>query len=216
MTTVSLQHFTADFTPDLCYNLPVEHKKGGSKIRTKSHKSLGIYLSEKYLRTVPKHYVQAFLFGCTQPDRNPATYLKGSLRCQWLRGHNWNNARRYIARLCRRLENRKKLGLTDYYALGKLVHYTVDAFTSAHNDFFPTGLQDHRKYEHRLHTYFVSYLQYQGPQISVRFTSLIDMIHAYHKEYTQMPVNIHTDSHYCVLVTSIVVCMLHYPVSPGL
>lgn len=214
MATVSLQHFTADFPPVLCYNLPVAHKKGGFKIRTKSHKSLGIYLSEKYLQSVPKHYVRVFLFGCTQPDRNPATYLKGSLRCQWLRGHNWKNAKRYIARLCRRLEKRQSLGLFDYYSLGKLVHYTVDAFTSAHNDYFPSGLQNHREYEHRLHAYFTSYLQRNTMQISVRFDSLMEVIRSHHRQYAKLPVSIHTDSYYCVLVTSIMVYMLHTSFPP--
>ena len=52
-------------------------------MRGKSHKTLGKYLADKYMTAVPKRYIQAFLLGCIEPDRNPATYLKGSVRRQW-------------------------------------------------------------------------------------------------------------------------------------
>ena len=98
-------------------------------MRGKSHRCLGQYLVEKYMPHAPKRYIRAFLIGCIEPDRNPVTYLKGSIRCQWLRGHNYENARRYMRRLSERLERKERLFLIDYYALGKLIHYTVDAFT---------------------------------------------------------------------------------------
>lgn len=57
-------------------------------MRGKSHRCLGQYLVEHYMENIPGRYVKAFLVGCIEPDRNPVTYLKGSLRFQWLRGHN--------------------------------------------------------------------------------------------------------------------------------
>ena len=99
------------------------------------------------MNDVPKRYVQAFLIGCIEPDRNPVTYLKGSIRHQWLRGHNYRNARRFMRRISVRLENKDSWNLYDYYTLGKLIHYTTDAFTYAHNDTFPTALTEHREYE---------------------------------------------------------------------
>lgn len=177
-------------------------------MKTQSHKSLGVYLSNTYFPSVPRRYIQAFLLGCTQPDKNPITYLKGSIRCQWLRGHNWHNAQRFMARLCRRLENRKRLYLLDYYALGKLIHYTVDAFTSAHNDYFPTSLLDHRSYENRLQAYFLGYLKENDHPSTHTFQDVMEAIRTYHAEYAQKPVHVHTDSRYCVLVSSLVVCML--------
>ena len=76
-------------------------------MRGKSHMCLGSYLAEHYLTDVPKVYIRAFLIGCIEPDRNPATYLKGSFRNQWLRGHNYLNARRYMARISQRLERKE-------------------------------------------------------------------------------------------------------------
>ena len=75
-------------------------------MRGKSHTELGNYLIRQYMPDIPSHYKSAFLLGCVQPDRNPATYLKGSLRYQWLRGHNYLNARRFMTRLSLRLEKK--------------------------------------------------------------------------------------------------------------
>ena len=113
-------------------------------MRGKSHITIGNYLIHRYMVETPQIYRTAFLFGCIEPDRNPLTYLKGSLRCQWLRGHNYRNARRYMRRISIRLENRTSWTMLDYYTLGKLIHYTTDAFTYPHNDSFTTALQDHR------------------------------------------------------------------------
>lgn len=139
---------------------------------------------------------------------NPATYLKGSLRCKWLRGHNYGNASHYMARLSRRLERRRKLRLWDYYSLGKLVHYTVDAFTSAHNDHFPAALQAHREYENRLQTYFLSYLKRPSLPKLPAYGNIMEAIRIHHDEYILEPADIRRDSRYCVLVTSLIVCML--------
>ena len=116
-------------------------------MRGKSHLRIAQYLVERYMPDVPKRCQTAFRIGCIEPDRNPATYLKGSIRCQWLRGHNYQNARKFMKAIACRLERKEKLNLFDYYTLGKLIHYTTDAFTYAHNDTFPTNLTDHREYE---------------------------------------------------------------------
>lgn len=177
-------------------------------MKRSSHKSLGRFLSQNYLQVAPRRYAIAFMLGCTQPDMNPATYLKGSVRCQWLRGHNYGNASRYMSRLSRRLEQRKKLHIWDYYSMGKLIHYTVDAFTSAHNEFFPTQLQAHREYEDRLQSYFLKYLKQPVLLTLPASGSVMDTIRSYHDKYTKKPSDIHRDSRYCVLVTSLIVCML--------
>ena len=132
--------------------------KGGAAMKLESHRILGRYLADAYLQELPKRHMQAFLLGCILPDRNPATYLKGSARARWLRGHNWSNANRYIRRLCIRLEDHRKPGIWAFYSLGKLIHYTADAFTLAHNDRFPTAIRLHRSYEAQLHHRFDVYL----------------------------------------------------------
>ena len=177
-------------------------------MRGKSHKSLGIYLADKYMTAVPKRYIQAFLLGCIEPDRNPATYLKGSVRRQWLRGHNWGNSQRYITRLSRRLESRRRLNLLDYYSIGKLIHYTMDAFTSAHNEHFGVDLQKHRTYEEALQNHFLRYLD-SCPEIWTDAKNpVMDTIHSYHREYLCRPVSIHTDTRFAIIVCSMVMTRL--------
>ena len=41
----------------------------------------------------------------------------------------------------------------------RLIHYTTDAFTYAHNDTFPTALSDHREYEAALQDHFLEYMR---------------------------------------------------------
>lgn len=177
-------------------------------MRGKSHQYLGRYLADKYMSTLPKRYVRAFLIGCIEPDRNPATYLKGSLSCQWLRGHNWGNAQKYMQKVSLRLENRENLKLLDYYTMGKLIHYTTDAFTSPHNAHFGESLSDHRQYEVNLQHHFIDYLA-QDPDIWTDANKpAMDTIRSYHREYLRRPVNIHTDTRFAIIVCSMVTVRL--------
>lgn len=177
-------------------------------MRGKSHKTLGIYLADKYMTAMPKRYIQAFLLGCIEPDRNPATYLKGSVRRQWLRGHNWGNSQRYMTRLSRRLESRHRLNLLDYYSIGKLIHYTTDAFTSAHNEHFGVDLQKHRTYEDDLQNHFLNYLS-SCPEIWTDAENpVMETIRSYHREYLCRPVSIHTDTRFAIIVCSMVMTRL--------
>ncbi len=177
-------------------------------MKAKSHRTLGKFLAETYLPSVPRHYLFAFLLGCTQPDKNPTTYLKGSFRCQWLRGHNWGNAQKYMHKLAQRLEKRSKLKLLDYYALGKLIHYTTDAFTGAHNTHFPGNIQDHRLYENQLQAHFLNHLPNGRPISQIFHSNIMDAIRTYHQEYAIDPVNISQDCKYSILATSTVLHIL--------
>lgn len=180
-------------------------------MRGASHRNLGIYLAEHYLEDIPQRYIRAFRVGCIEPDRNPATYLKGSLRCQWLRGHNYKNARRYMRTISSRLENKDKLNLLDFYTLGKLIHYTADAFTYAHNDTFTTKLGDHREYEVALQDHFLQYLE-EDPQVDVKVArTIMEAIYSYHREYIRQPVNIHTDSEFALTACCCVLAILFTP-----
>lgn len=173
-------------------------------MRGKSHQHLGRYLAEKYMAAHPKRYVKAFLLGCIEPDRNPATYLKGSLSRQWLRGHNWGNAEKYMQRISARLESRRELNLLDYYTIGKLIHYTTDAFTSAHNERFGVSLQDHRQYEEALQNHFISYLS-KNPEFRTDAKDpVMDTIRTYHRDYLRRPISIHTDTRFSIIVCCMV------------
>ena len=174
----------------------------------KSHISLGHYLIDRYFSWQPRRYRQAFLLGCIEPDRNPATYLKGSFHAQWLRGHNYRNARHFMTRISTRLEKKKTLNLFDYYTLGKLIHYTADAFTFAHNDTFPAGLSCHREYEIRLQTHFLNYLQ-NKPALEIQlYHTIMDGISSYHREYFSCETDIQRDSRFALQACCCVLSVL--------
>lgn len=177
-------------------------------MRGKSHISLGQYLANRYMTDMSNRHIHAFLLGCIEPDRNPVTYLKGSLRRQWLRGHNWGNSERYMARLSRRLEGRRRLNLLDCYSLGKLIHYTADAFTSAHNEHFGIDLNQHRTYEEALQDYFLKYLSRCPELRTAAGKPVMEIIRSYHREYLRRPVNIHTDTRFAIIVCSAVMTRL--------
>lgn len=177
-------------------------------MRRKSHHQLGRYLADRYMSHIPQTHIHAFLLGCTEPDGNPATYLKGSLRFQWLRGHNYRNAKRFMGRLSRRLEEKEQLTLLDFYALGKLIHYTADAFTLAHNEVFSTDLASHRAYEAALQEHFLEYLGQDprtDPQAAI---SIMDAISRYHAEYERQAANIRTDARYALNACCCVLAVL--------
>ena len=177
-------------------------------MRGKSHRHLGRYLVRQYMPNTPKRYIRAFLLGCVEPDKNPATYLKGSFRSQWLRGHNYGNAQRYMRRISGRLEEKSRWNLLDYYKMGKLIHYTTDAFTYAHNESFGTKLSDHRAYEQELQDHFLDYLE-NPPLVELpEPSSVMDSIQAYHQDYERHPVGIRTDSHFALTACCCVLSFL--------
>lgn len=180
-------------------------------MRGKSHICLGQYLVTHYMPNASQPQINAFLLGCIEPDRNPATYLKGSFRHQWLRGHNYHNARRFMRRLSTRLEQKESWNLFDYYSLGKLIHYTADAFTYAHNDTFPEKLAGHMEYEAALQDHFLEYIR-QDPQVDVRLArTIMEGIGNYHREYTSQNTNIHRDSRYALQACCCVLAILLTP-----
>lgn len=177
-------------------------------MRGQSHRALGRYLARHYLNGADRSCVAAFSIGCIQPDRNLVTYLKGSFRHQWLRGHNYRNARRFMKRISRRLERRNRLSLYDYYTLGKLIHYTADAFTYAHNDCFPTQLSDHMEYEARLQDHFLSFLA-EDPQVDTSMAGdIMNAISAFHREYEQTEYSIHNDARFALTACCCVLALL--------
>lgn len=164
-------------------------------MRSKSHAAMGRYLLREYLPGLPQPLARVFLVGCTQPDRNPATYLKGSIRSQWMRGHNYGNAHRYMVRLIRRLEGKQRFTVWDYYSLGKLMHYTVDAFTLPHNDHFPQELRSHRSYEIRLQHCFLNRIHRAKKPEPVSLPAL-ELIRKSHAQYLRTSGSMGTDCDY--------------------
>lgn len=177
-------------------------------MRANSHRQFGYFLADRYLPDLPKRHLKAFLTGCTQPDRNPTTYLKGSIRNRLLHGHDYISAKRYLFRLIRILQKRKYWGMIDYYRLGKLFHYLADAFTHAHSNTFSGSLSDHRKYEYALHLHFLKQLKHPHRIFSPMRQDITANISVYHRLYLQTPPSISTDADYIIGTSCLVMEML--------
>lgn len=144
-----------------------------------------------------KRYEVAFLFGSFQPDCNPLSYLKGSVRGKSFGGHNYSNSRRYIDRQIVRLQNRSGWSLWQYYTLGKLTHYLADAFTYPHNETYSDSIAAHRRYEDALRVRFAQYLR-EDPSLFEKWSSddpaaAIDRLH---RQYLSSSSNWQRDSRY--------------------
>lgn len=170
-------------------------------MKRKSHTYLGILLANHYLPNISKLQKRMFLYGCIQPDQNPGTYLKGTLRHQHFRGHNYQNAERFVQRIARRLERRKHFHLWDYYTLGKLIHYTVDGFTFAHNTAFSPDLKNHRAYELLLQDYFLSHAALFSFPNSIPSSNCGEILRWLHRIYITMPGSPEGDSHFAFLAS---------------
>ena len=127
-------------------------------MKKRSHKLLASTLLECEHGFQARRYEWAFLFGSFQPDCNPLTYLKGSLRAYKFRGHNFSNSQAYINNHILRLQRRTSWSIWQYYTLGKLTHYLADAYTYPHNEDYPDSMMDHHNYETGLRQFMRGYL----------------------------------------------------------
>lgn len=184
---------------------------GGTVLKRKSHLNLGKRLSFQYFNDPSRLQRGMFLIGCMQPDWNPTTYLKGSRTYAWLRGHNYNNARRYMERLAERLEHCEKWGAFNYYRLGKLIHYITDAFTQAHNAWFAGDLSVHRDYENALQEHFLARLEkpwHPRRELLARSETIAELINRTHLRYEGHGGDCITDARYVFAVATEVLARL--------
>lgn len=177
-------------------------------MQKRSHKLLASALLANTQGFRSRRYELAFLLGSFQPDCNPLTYLKGSIRARMLGGHNFANSRPYVLTRLRRLEQKERWNLWNYYTLGKLTHYVADAFTFPHNDHWPNSLASHHFYETRLRIYLAEHLpEYIFPSFPEKQPDLIAALEALHQQYLEhQDSNLNQDTRYIVQATSLLMC----------
>lgn len=150
-----------------------------------------------------RRFELAFLFGSFQPDCNPLSYLKGSLRGYKLRGHNYTNSQRYIDAHIQMLQRCSHWTIWQYYTLGKLTHYLADAFTYPHNADYPDSLMDHRRYERELRLYLTGYLAYCSLRRKRYCQDLPCRIAELHRQYMASAAGMRRDARYILYATEL-------------
>ena len=165
-------------------------------MKKRSHKLLASTLLEYKHGFQARRYEWAFLFGSFQPDCNPLTYLKGSLRAYKFRGHNFSNSQAYINNHIRRLQQRTRWSIWQYYTLGKLTHYLADAFTFPHNENYPDSLIAHRAYEDALRVYLAEYLRNRTLRLERARQDLTLASDELHRRYMETQADVNQDARY--------------------
>ena len=149
-----------------------------------------------------RRFELAFLFGSFQPDCNPFSYLKGSLRARKFGGHNYTNSHDYIYDHIERLQRRHKTWtMWQYYTLGKLTHYLADAFTYPHNENFPDTMLDHHRYETDLRQYFSGYMAHRTPRQLKSDQELVTALEELHQQYMENRSTTGRDTRYILMAT---------------
>ena len=166
-------------------------------MKTASHLLLGRYLADGLgeLRGMRR---LAFLAGCAEPDYNIITYLRGSMRHRPLAGHSFEGAGGYLQRAMARLRKRGAMRPSDYFRLGKVIHYVADAFTYAHNANFPGSLRAHRGYEGALKRHLEEYLKNRRPHPRAAAKPTYEALREAHARYAALPPSPQKDIRYAV------------------
>lgn len=172
-------------------------------MQKRSHKLLASTLLESENGFRARRFELAFLFGSFQPDCNPLSYLKGSIRAQKLRGHNYTNSQRYIDAHIRRLQRRNRWTMWQYYTLGKLTHYLADAFTYPHNEDYPESLIAHRRYEDDLRQYLAAYLERRTLLRRKALEDVAIAIDELHRQYMESVADMRRDVQYILEATAL-------------
>lgn len=170
-------------------------------MKQESHRRLGRYLMEGLPCQPGPARSAAFFAGCVEPDRNPLSYCKGSIRARWFYGHNYPNTERWIARTLAALQRRRRWTLYDYYRLGKLIHYTSDAFTYVHNNCFRAPIRAHRAYEDLLQAQFFRRLEETYAGGGAMPGDLEASFRALHEQYLAVHADVQRDCRYILDMT---------------
>ena len=132
--------------------------KEGSAMKKKDHLRIGkLLLAQKGVQLSGLKRLM-FLFGCIEPDINPLTYTRGSLRHEFMHGHHADNSFKHRSKLMKKLTRKGVHSPWQWFSFGTLIHYSADSFTFPHNRIFGGTMAEHVKYEKQLHAAFEDYI----------------------------------------------------------
>lgn len=169
---------------------------------TKDHYILGCYLINNFHWQMTPLSRHLFLLGCIEPDMNPFTYARGSIRHHFMHGHNADNVKNHLEHIINRLKNTGVATPFQWFELGAALHYTADCFTFPHNEIFTGTLKEHCKYESLFHPIFENYLSECACKILQDV--LIEDLEDYHASYLSDNHSYLTDCNY---IRNAVICL---------
>ena len=172
-------------------------------MQKRSHKLLAEMLLKSEHGFRAKRFELAFLFGSFEPDCNPFSYLKGSLRATRFGGHNYSNSQGFIERHIERLQKKTHWNIWQYYKLGKMTHYLADAFTFPHNTHYTDTMLAHHIYETELRAYLEEYMAGRSLRQKVFRSNVVECLRELHDYYMESPADQRMDVEYIVEAASL-------------
>lgn len=169
-------------------------------MKTEDHFRLAIHLKNQYLKNLPALSKLAFIIGSVEPDVNLFTYLLG-WKIRFLYGHNWNNAKKYLENKLQKTAHAQKV---NWFSVGRIVHFTADAFTYTHNSYFVGGFYKHTKYEKQMHQYFIPQMTKAHPRFNNSGENLHQYILKRHNEYMWAPPSAKTDTEFILSAVNLI------------
>lgn len=96
-------------------------------MQTKDHYLLGCFILKQYGSCVDPICQKLFLLGCIEPDWNLITYTRGSIKYQFLHGHNAENSQKHLNRLTEKLLKSGVHTTLQWFRFGAALYYLADS-----------------------------------------------------------------------------------------
>ena len=161
-------------------------------MKTEDHFRLAVHLKNGPLKDLPFFSKLAFILGSVEPDINLFTYLLG-WKIRFFYGHHWSNAKNYLKNKLQKTAHTQKV---NWFSVGRLVHFTADAFTYTHNSYFVGGFLKHTKYEKELHPHFIPVMTTDKTYTDKAALDLEQYVLKRHKEYMLASPSVKTDTEF--------------------
>lgn len=162
------------------------------------HYILGRYIIENCNIHTDRLSEKMFMAGCIEPDLNPLTYMRGSIKYHFLHGHNADNSRRHLMHVMEKLGDKGLKSPVQWFVFGTAIHYIADSFTFAHNEMFGGNIAEHVRYEKFLHPVFADYLKSCKTESGLPSARIFRTVSAYHDKYLADKRSYLTDCRYIV------------------
>lgn len=178
-------------------------------MKFKDHKNVSRYLINSHKCRIKARHRWALIVGSVIPDIAFYTYFRGSFNGQKLKGHNYENTRECMRQLIEDIRKDDNYGIKRFFNVGKLLHYSADSFTYAHNSLFKGNISAHRAYEMKLHDRLEAVMN--GTEEAALFAGAADIytrIKELHDRYMNEVHGCQIDCAYIMSVTAFIYSML--------
>jgi hypothetical protein len=166
-------------------------------MRCEDHYMLGCFLLEQSRVQIRPFCRRMFLIGCVEPDINLLTYIRGTNKKRFLRGHCAQSSEKHLNKMIDKFLRGGVNTPMQWFLLGTAMHYLADSFVYVHNDYVRVRHSVHKDYEIRLHTVLSIYLTNWQPGTGETLPSA-EGLNAWHEKYRKEIPSVFIDCQYVI------------------